>query len=328
MLRDSFGRKINYLRLAVIDRCNLRCTYCMPESGLAWIPQEDLMTPGEMLRLCRLFTEMGVGKIRITGGEPFMRKDLLPLLENISHLPGLQELTLTTNGLLTQPFIPEMKTLGIRSVNISLDTLDEGRFFRITRRNGLDKVLGTIHTLLAHRIKVKINCVVMDRQNTEDIIPLVSLAERLPVDIRFIEEMPFNGTKDPVSLKWDFPHILEHIKREFPDIAKIPDPEYSTSYNYRVPGFRGNIGIIAAHTRSFCGSCNRLRLTPSGILRTCLYESSGKNMKTELRAAKSDDELKEIIFRAVQKKPKDGREAEKISTPTRQVYESMATIGG
>lgn len=276
MLTDAFGRKINYLRLAVIDRCNLRCTYCMPESGLTWIPQEDLMTPDEMLKLCRLFTEMGVDKIRITGGEPFMRKDLLPLLENISRLPGLRELTLTTNGLLTEPFIPQMEALDIRSVNISLDTLDELRFFRITRRNGLDKVLGTIHTLLAHRIKVKINCVVMENQNTEDILPLVRLAKKLPVDVRFIEEMPFNGTEGPVSLKWDFPHILEHIKNEFPRIEKIPDPPYSTSSNYRIPGFRGNIGIIAAYTRSFCGSCNRLRITPAGTLRTCLYEASGK----------------------------------------------------
>lgn len=326
MLTDSFGRKINYLRLAVIDRCNLRCTYCMPENGLAWIPGGELMTTTEMLRLCRLFTEMGVDKVRITGGEPFMRRDLLPLLENISRLPGLRELTLTTNGLLTEPFIPQMKALGVRSVNISLDTLDEERFSGITRRTGLHKVLATIHTLLAHRINVKINCVVMDGQNTEDILPLVRLAKKLPVDVRFIEEMPFNGTDEPVSLKWDFPRILEHIRNHFPDIEKIPDPAYSTSFNYRIPGFTGNIGIIAAHTRSFCGSCNRLRLTPAGILRTCLYEASGENLKAELRAGRSDAELKEIIFRAVRKKPKDGWEAEKL-TPT-PVHESMATIGG
>lgn len=326
MLTDSFGRKIRYLRLAVMDRCNLRCTYCMPEKGLDWIPREELMTTAEMGRLCRLFTEMGVSKIRITGGEPFLRRDLLPLLENISILPGLHDLTLTTNGLLTEPFIPSMKALGVRSVNISLDTLNEERFFRITRRSGLDKVLATIHSLLAHGIRVKINCVVMDGRNTEDIVPLVRLAENLPVDVRFIEEMPFNGTDEPISLKWDFPHILEHIRNDFPGIEKIPDPAYSTSYNYRIPGFRGNIGIIAAYTRSFCGSCNRLRLTPAGTLRTCLYEASGKNLKTELRAGRSDAEMKEIIFETVRKKPKDGWEAEKMATGP--LHESMATIGG
>lgn len=328
MLNDQFGRPINYLRIAVTDHCNLRCTYCMPEKGLDWIKRKDLMTDWELLKICSIFTELGINKIRITGGEPFLRKDLMPLLENISKLENLSELTITTNGLLTQPHISELKNIGVRSVNISLDTLDKNRFFQITRRNGLEKVIDTIYSLLEYGIKAKINCVVMDGKNIEDLLPLAYLSEKLPIDVRFIEEMPFNGTQKAVSLKWDFIQILNHIKKEFPDIAKIQDSKYSTSYNYHIPGFTGNIGIVAAYTRSFCGTCNRLRITPDGTLRTCLYEATGINLKDTLRARKSDEELKGIILNAVQKRPKDGWEAEKSNHNTNFIHESMATIGG
>ncbi len=229
MIIDSYGRKINYLRLAVTDRCNLRCTYCMPAAGLNWLPRRELMTYEEMLRLCSLLVKMGIEKIRITGGEPFIRKDLLPFLQNISFIDGLQELTLTTNGLLTAPLVPELKNIGIKSVNLSLDTLDKNRFARIARRDGLDRVLKTLDALLSHNIAVKINTVVMEGCNTEDIIPLVRLTKTLPVSVRFIEEMPFNGGTHHVSPDWNFVKILEHIKEHFPEIEKIKDAAHSTS---------------------------------------------------------------------------------------------------
>lgn len=328
MLTDKFGRNINYLRLAIVDRCNLRCTYCMPEKGLTWIKQNELMTDEEMLRICSVFTAMGVDKIRITGGEPFVRKNSIDLIKNISQLNGLTDLSITTNGLLTEPYIPQLKQYGIKSVNLSLDTMDRGRFFKITRRNSFDKVMKTLDSLLQHDIKVKINTVVMEGQNTEDIIPLVLLTKGLPVEVRFIEEMPFNGSETDVSLNWNFTKIHSYIKDHFPDIQKTVDPKSSTSYNYKIPGFEGGIGIIAAYTRSFCGDCNRIRITPSGILRTCLYEGGGINLKDEIRMGKTDEELKNIIISSIHQKPKDGWEAQKLSLTASQIHQSMATIGG
>lgn len=329
MLTDKFGRQINYLRLAVVDRCNLRCTYCMPENGLPWIKQNDLMTDEEMLRICSVFTDLGVDKIRITGGEPFVRKNCIELIEKISQLQGLTDISLTTNGLLTEQYIPKLKVFGVKSVNLSLDTLNEERFFKITRRKSFDKVMKTLDGLLKHNIKVKINTVVMDNQNTEDIIPLVQLTKELPVDVRFIEEMPFNGNNDSDSVpKWNYPQIYRHIRTYFPEIEKIADPKSSTSYNYKIPGFIGNIGIIAAYTRSFCGECNRIRITPSGILRTCLYEGGGINLKDMIRSGMINEDLKKIIINSIHHKPKDGWEAEQHNLNASSIHQSMATIGG
>ncbi|WP_228449478.1 hypothetical protein [Chryseobacterium sp. 2VB] len=168
----------------------------------------------------------------------------------------------------------------------------------------------------------------MEGENTEDIIPLVMLAKELPVDVRFIEEMPFNGSDTDISLKWNFTQIYSYIKDHFPEIQKTDDPKSSTSYSYKIPGFTGNIGIIAAYTRSFCGDCNRIRITPSGILRTCLYEGTGVNLKNEIRMGKTDEELKNIIISSIHKKPKDGWEAQKLSLTASQIHQSMATIGG
>ncbi|MBV8327485.1 GTP 3',8-cyclase MoaA [Chryseobacterium sp.] len=329
MLTDKFGRHINYLRLAVVDRCNLRCTYCMPENGLIWIKQKELMTDEEMLRICSVFTELGVDKIRITGGEPFVRKNCIGLIKKISQLNGLNGLSLTTNGLLTEQYIPQLKEYGIQSVNLSLDTLNEERFFRITRRKSFDKVMKTLDALLKHHIRVKINTVVMEGRNMEDIIPLAELARNLPIDVRFIEEMPFNGNDHAaISLQWNHLQILHHLKNHFPELRKTEDPKSSTSYNYKIPGFTGDIGIIAAYTRSFCGDCNRIRITPSGLLRTCLYENGGINLKDEMRSGKTNEELKNIIINSIHKKPKDGWEAEKLNADASEIHQSMATIGG
>ncbi len=328
MLKDKFGRIINYLRLAVVDRCNLRCTYCMPENGLPWIKQSELMTDDEIIRLCNIFTQLGVDKIRITGGEPFVRKNCMELIHRISQINKLNELSITTNGILTEPYIPQLKAVGIKSVNLSLDTLDEDRFLKITRRNEFRQVMKTMEGLLANDIQVKINCVVMDGQNIEDIVPLVNLGKTLPIAVRFIEEMPFNGDNKEISLKWNQHNIYQHIQDHFGEINKLQDPISSTSYNYKVPGFKGEFGIIAAYSRSFCGDCNRGRISPLGVLKTCLYEGGGINLKDEMRKGKTDMELKDLIIQSVQHKPKDGWEAEKISLDPNAIHQSMATIGG
>ncbi len=329
MLLDNHGRKINYLRLAVTDRCNLRCFYCMPEEGLQWLSRKELMTYGEMLQICSLLVKMGIEKIRITGGEPFVRKDIMQFLTALSKLGGLNELTITTNGVLTAPHVQELKKIGVRSVNLSLDTLDANRFFDITKRDEFPEVMKTLDELLKHSIEVKINAVVMDGKNTQDIIPLVELTKELPVSVRFIEEMPFNGDGHVYGgLQWDYVRILEEISGRYPEIKKLVDPPYSTSYNYQVPGHKGSVGIIAAYSRTFCGTCNRIRITPTGELKTCLYDDGVMNIKDMMRLGVNDDDLNKALLSAFGNRPKDGWEAENLRVEHTGVHESMATIGG
>ena len=329
MLLDNHGRKINYLRLAVTDRCNLRCFYCMPENGLDWLSRKELMTYEEMLGACSILVKMGIEKIRITGGEPFVRKDIMQLLTALSKLDGLKELSITTNGVLTAPHVAELKSIGVRSVNLSLDTLDANRFFTITRRDEFANVMDTMHQLLKHDIEVKINTVVMDGKNTQDIIPLVQLTKDMPVSVRFIEEMPFNGDGHSYSgIVWDYVRIFEEIRNVFPDIQKVPDPLYSTAYNYNIPGHQGSVGIIAAYSRTFCGTCNRVRITPQGTLKNCLYDDGVLNVKDLMRSGISEIELEETLRSAFNNREKDGWDAERKRMENPNFHESMATIGG
>lgn len=298
----------------------------MPAEGLQWLRRDTLLSDEELLRLCRVLTAMGVEKVRITGGEPFVRKDLIALLGKLSSLNGLRELSLTTNGVLTAPHVPELKELGIHTVNLSLDTLDRNRFFAITRRDELPAVLHTLDELLKHGIDVKINTVVMKGKNTEDIIPLVELTRALPLSIRFIEEMPFNGDGHKYSgIDWNYLRILETIKNQYADMEKLKDAPFSTSYNYSIPGHQGNVGVIAAYSRTFCGSCNRLRITPDGVLKTCLYDGGVLQLRDLLRKQEDDTGIRTAILQAVGSRAKDGWEAERSRSP---VHESMATIGG
>ncbi len=328
MLVDNHGRKINYLRLAVTDRCNLRCFYCMPEHGIDWLGRDELMSYEEMLRICTVLIKSGIEKIRITGGEPFARKDIMSFLTQLSTINGLKELTLTTNGVLTAPYIPELKKIGIKSVNLSLDTLDREKFRSITHRDELPAVLETMEQLLAHGIQVKLNTVVMDSRNTDDILPIVALTKDLPISVRFIEEMPFNGDSHQYqSLSWDYIRILNTIKKEYPEMAKLQDAAYSTSYNYYIPGHKGSIGLIAAYTRSFCGTCNRIRITPQGTLKTCLYDNGVMNVRDLMRGGLSDADIETHVLDAIGNRAKDGWIAEK-NRANEPVHESMSTIGG
>ena len=328
MLIDNHGRPLNYLRLAVTDRCNLRCHYCMPEHGLEWLSRSALLTYEEMLRMCSILAKMGISKVRITGGEPFVRKDMMKFLSALSKIEGIEQIHLTTNGVATASLVPELKKIGIRSVNLSLDTLDRERFFAITRRDELPKVLQTLDALLEHDIPVKINAVVMDGENSQDIIPLAAMTENMPVDVRFIEEMPFNGgdhhNARPV---WDHVRILELLKTRWPGLEKMPDPPFSTSMNYKAPGHQGKICIIAAWSRTFCGTCNRIRITPQGALKTCLYDHGVLQLRDLMRAGLDDMALSEHLLQAFGNRHKNGWEAE-AARQGRPVEESMATIGG
>jgi molybdenum cofactor biosynthesis protein A len=301
----------------------------MPEDGLNWLSRKELMTYEEMLQTCTLLVKMGIEKIRITGGEPFVRKDIMQLLTALSKLDGLKELSLTTNGVLTAPHVAQLKSIGVRTVNLSLDTLDANRFFTITRRDEFASVMDTMEQLLKHDMEVKINTVVMAGKNTQDIIPLVELTKDLPVSVRFIEEMPFNGDGHSHSgIVWDYVRIFDEIRQTFPEIEKVPDPQYSTSYNYQIPGHKGGVGIIAAYSRTFCGTCNRIRITPQGTLKNCLYDDGVLNIKDLMRLGISDEELEETLRAAFNNREKDGWQAEQKRLENPNFHESMATIGG
>lgn len=326
MLIDNYGRVMNYVRLAVTDRCNLRCFYCMPEEGINYLPRKDLLSYEEMTRLMHILVDLGITKVRITGGEPFLRKDMMQFLTMLSELP-LQEVHITTNGTLTEPLVPKLKSLGIKSVNLSLDTLDQERFLQITRRDELHKVLGTLESLLSHDIRTKINMVVMPGRNDQDIISMLELCRQHPLTVRFIEEMPFNGSELAVAGGWDHHQILQHIRNHYPSVSACTNPPNSTASHYKIEGFKGDFGIIAAYSRTFCGSCNRLRITPQGVLRTCLYAQGVFSLRDLLRQGLNDAEIMTAIGDAVAHRFKDGFEAEKHRSQ-QVISESMSSIGG
>ncbi len=301
----------------------------MPEDGIRYLPKKDLLTFEEIRRLISLLASMGITKVRLTGGEPFVRTDLMKLIREIVEIPGINDLHLTTNGVLTAPHIPELKKLKIGSVNLSLDTLDKKRFHTITRRDEFDSVMNTLMLLIDSGIPVKVNAVVMDGKNIEDILPLVELTRKNNVDVRFIEEMPFNGEGNHYpTLTWTYSKILEYIRSAHPGIAKIKDAPSSTSYNYHIPGHQGNLGIIAAFSRTFCGSCNRIRVTAQGTLKTCLYDDGVLDIRHLLRSGLTDELIGEKLLSAFQARSKDGFEAEAKRKNHNPVSESMSTIGG
>ncbi|MVM29161.1 GTP 3',8-cyclase MoaA [Spirosoma sp. HMF4905] len=331
MIFDNHNRPISYLRLAVTDRCNLRCFYCMPAEGIKYLPKQQVLSYEEMERVVRVLARLGVSKVRITGGEPFVRAGLMDFLHRLSGIEGIQELSLTTNGVLTAPHVADLAALGVRSVNLSLDTLDRDRFKKITRRDELPAVLKTLDLLLKAGIETKINAVVMDGQNTQDLIPLANLTRSLPVDVRFIEEMPFNGggSHYPV-LNWTYRRIVDELQEHFPGMQKQPGLPFSTSTTYQIPGHQGTIGVIAAFSRTFCGTCNRIRLTAQGTLKTCLYDDGVLDVRALLRSGSSDDILTDAFLHAFAHRPVNGFDAEQNRSLRfgGSISESMATIGG
>jgi molybdenum cofactor biosynthesis protein A len=327
-LYDNHGRPLNYLRLAVTDRCNLRCFYCMPAEGINYLPKKELLTYEEMYRMVALAASLGVTKLRITGGEPFVRNDLMKFLQNVVEIPGIKDVHLTTNGVLTTPYVADLKRLGIASVNLSLDTLDRTRFKAITLRDEFENVYRTFNNLLEHEIPVKVNAVVMQDKNIDDILPMVELTRSNLVSVRFIEEMPFNGSGSHYqTLEWNFYRIIEYIRSHYPSLKKIQDGENSTAYHYQVPGYAGNIGVIAAFSRTFCGTCNRIRLTAQGTLKTCLYDNGVLDVKALLRSGATDEQIKNALLHAFSNRARDGFEAER-KYHSKSIHESMSTIGG
>ena len=327
MLIDQHNRRINYLRLSVTDKCNLRCFYCMPEEGIPFYKKDKVLSYEEMLRICRLLTARGVSKIRITGGEPFVRKDMTLFLQELAALKNAPELSMTTNAVLIGPHIPLLKAIGLKSLNVSLDTLDEQRFFEITRRNEFRTVYYNLLALIAEGFEVKLNCVVMKDKNIEDLVPLAEFTRDKNVSIRFLEEMPFDGQSGVrTELHWSYRRILAYLTQHFGPLERLQDPPNSTAQHYRIKGFKGTIGIIPSFSRTFCGSCNRIRLSANGDFRTCLYGPAALNLRDELRQGYSEDTLLAHIQQALNKKPLNGFIAEEENSE--ELKESMAHLGG
>lgn len=299
----------------------------MPEQGIEYVDRDDLLRYEEMLRLVHILTDHGVEKVRITGGEPFVRKNLLYLLERLRRIEALKRLSITTNGTLTGSYLPDLERLGIRSINLSIDSFDPDRFRKITRRDDFLKVQDTFHQLIERGFDVKINCVVMQGINEVDVLPMARLVYQYPVSVRFIEEMPFNGAATyKGALEWNHRKILETLQNEMPDIRRVNHEDTATSEVYEVPGGLGHIGIIAAYSRTFCGTCDRIRLTPTGHLRTCLYGGDELDVRDLLRSQRSDQEILEAVQNTLYHRKKDGFEAERAQQ--RAGKESMSKIGG
>lgn len=327
MLIDNHNRKINYLRLAITDRCNLRCNYCMPAEGISFAKKDTLFTIEELCKLSRIMVDQGIDKIRITGGEPFVRKDLMVLLKYLSRLEGLNDISITTNATLIGPYIDELKELGILNVNVSLDAIHKDTFERITRREQYDIVYHNLIRLIEEGFNVRINFIVLDGQNIEEILPVMELQKRYPVSVRFLEEMPFNGgTRSFETIKWDHKRILAYILKEYPEAEKMASPSTSTSVNYKIMGHEGSFGLIPSFSRTFCGSCNRLRITATGDVITCLYGKPVINLREYMRNNNAEANIKEAIVTAVGSRARTGFEAQQRHAG---VFDnSMTSIGG
>jgi molybdenum cofactor biosynthesis protein A len=325
VLTDRYGRTLNYLRLSVTDRCNFRCYYCMPEEGMQFVDRADLLRLDEMLRLSRIFCGAGVQKIRITGGEPFLRKDLPQFLTELAAIPGLNEISITTNGSLHERHLELLQKLGIRSINVSLDSLDPERFYHITRRDRFTAVYAGIEKMLQLGFEVKLNAVIAAGVNTGDILPFVELTREKPLSVRFLEEMPFNGGDHDYRQTWSYQDIMTHILAAYPVMESLNDAPESTSVNYRIPDYIGSFGVIPAFSRTFCGTCNRIRLAATGELRTCLYGAPTSNLRDILRNGANDAQVLAEIAGSVAMREPDGYAAESAN---RAGHHSMSVLGG
>jgi len=326
-LIDRFGRRVNYLRISVTDRCDFRCVYCMSED-MEFVPRNQLLTLEELSLTARAFSELGVGKIRITGGEPLVRRNVLSLFRDIGALPGVRELVTTTNGSQLAAMAVDLKAAGVRRVNISLDSLDPERFRRLTRVGDLDKVLAGIDAALAAGFeRVKLNAVILRNRNHDEVIDLVRFAGGKGMDISFIEEMPLGviGDHDRAEAYYSSDEIRTDLERSF---TLVPTTESTggPSRYFLVPEFGIRVGFISPHSHNFCDSCNRVRLTCEGRLLLCLGQEHSVDLRAVVREHPGDlNRLKQTIVDSMQIKPK-GHEFNLAVRPV--IFRHMNVTGG
>ena len=296
MIKDTFGRVHDYLRISLTDACNFRCTYCMPDEEMHFKPSSHLMQPDEIDAIAKGFVQMGVRKIRLTGGEPLVRKEAAEIISRLARYPV--ELTLTTNGARVDEFLDVFKEAGIRSLNISLDTLREERFLAITRRPLFQKVMDNIHLMVREGFHVKVNAVVMRGVNADELIDFVQWTKELPIHMRFIEFMPFSGNHWETQKVVPYQEMLEAIAASF-DFVKLLDDAHATSRKYKVYNHAGTFAFIATMSAPFCSSCNRMRLTADGKMKNCLFSKSEMDL---LSAYRRGEDLEPLIRQCVSEK--------------------------
>lgn len=301
-MKDRYGREIDYLRISITDRCNLRCVYCMPEDGIRQIPHKEILTYSEIERICVCMTSLGIRKIKLTGGEPLTRKGCASLVKMLKEIPGIEKVTLTTNGVLLKEQMKELADAGIDDINISLDTLDAADFQKITRREKLPQVQEGLQEALQYpQVGLKINCVPV-LEKSENLIAIAGLAKEYPVHVRFIEMMPIGyGREFRFRGEDEISGILESAYGTMKPIMQC----YGNGpcHYYEIEGFQGKIGFISAMTHKFCDRCNRVRMTAEGYLKACLQYQTGIDLKKMIRNGCTDQELTRAIEKVIWEKP-------------------------
>ncbi len=287
-LIDSFGRKINYLRLSVTDRCNMRCRYCMPAGGIGKLRHEDILSYEELFRIARAAVALGIEKIRVTGGEPLVRKGIIPFLARLAAIPGLKQLVLTTNGLMLEEMADGLRAAGVQRLNISLDSLQPETFARITRGGGLTRVMAGIAAAERTGFPIKINMVVMRGVNDAEVVDVASLALHKPYTVRFIEYMPAIREKNWQSLLVPGREILDRVGEKFP-LSQVARKDLAgPAREYRIHGGAGTVGVITPISGHFCGDCNRIRVTATGMAKGCLFAAEAMDLKPYLSTPDPD----------------------------------------
>ena len=320
---DSTQRSIHYLRLSVTDLCNLRCRYCMPD-GVEKLEREAVLTYEEFLRLAALFAQCGIDTVRVTGGEPLVRKGVDQLVAGLKAIPGIRKVTMTTNGILLARQLPALQKAGLDSVNISLDTLRPEVFAQITARDEFSHVMEGIRAALASGLPVKLNCVPQVGVNEGELEDLAALAEKHPLQVRFIEMMPIGyGAAMPCI---SGPDLRQRFARRWPELQPATGAAFGDgpAVYYTVPGWQGSVGFIAAVHGKFCASCNRVRLTSQGFLRPCLASEPGSDQRALVRGGASDAELLQAIRETIWAKPREHHFEDHSMPATRGMYR----IGG
>lgn len=300
---DQHGRNIEYIRISITDRCNFRCMYCMPDTGISKVNHEEILTYEEILRLCRILAGMGITKVKITGGEPLVRGNVPYLIKKIRKMPGIENVTLTTNGMLLKENIRELAEAGLDAVNISIDALDEKIFEKIAGRKGLAQVLEGLEEALKYpNIRVKVNCVLLEGMNESQWMKLAELAKDRLIDVRFIEMMPIGYGKQYCGETEA--HVRQMLEKTYGRITDVQGKFGNGPSTYvKLEGFQGKIGFISAMSHKFCAECNRIRLTSGGWLKPCLQYAAGADLKRILRENGSDQELEAVMRKTIYEKP-------------------------
>ena len=321
---DNYGRLIEYMRVSVTDRCDLRCRYCMPD-GCEKVSMSQILTFEEIVRICRAASELGIIRIKITGGEPFVRLGCIDLIKEIKAIDGIEEVTVTTNGQTLDRYIDELREIGIDGINISLDTLDPDRFEYITGRGKLDKTLRSVELAAGSGIKTKINTLLQKDFNEDEVYDIAALAFRYGIDVRFIEMMPVGAADAGTGVS--NPEVLQKLIERWPDLE--PDPSIhgnGPAVYYKRPGTKGCIGLISAMHGKFCDYCNRVRLTSQGQLKPCLSFDTGTDLRPYL--SRTDDELKDAIRKAILEKPESHCFSNPDIAGDHAEHRLMSQIGG